>query len=333
MQFLGAFSLLSFLAGPAVATYKDDCPDCTEIYNGGCNKDSGPVKLLIGNGGAGQSGLVKALADSFIQNQTNGCSENIFQIGWVKGDTTVTIKNLKTGHVHVGITYHKVAEQIAIDAGFAKGCILQNATEKPCYTFRDHFYLVGPRGNPAHVEKDDNIMNAFRKIYETGERGEARFLTRFDKSATNIKDSEMWIGIGQVPWAHDYSEWYHQYIDYPVQALTEAITQGEYTITDRGTYLTLMREDHEELLNRGDIITSSNIQASHRSYVDAFVQWVHGPDGQGVIRNYHKPPKNYCLYKGFPTDGDSLEPDNCTWDLDASKACAAHDDGDVRVDL
>ncbi|KAF4218794.1 hypothetical protein CNMCM8980_004978 [Aspergillus fumigatiaffinis] len=301
MQFLGAFSLLGFLAGLAVAAYNDACPSCTEIYDGGCDKDSGTVEILIGNGGAGQSGLAKALADSFIQKQTNNCRANIFKIGWVKGDPTKTINNLKAGHVHVGITYHKVAEQIAIDTGFAKGCMYEddskhpcftdckNVTEKPCYTFRDHFYLVGPRENPADVKKDDNIMNTFKKIYETGERGKARFLTRFDKSATNIKDSEMWIG-------------------------------------QRG-------ENHEELLNRGGIKTSRNIQASHRSYVEDFVKWVHGPDGQRVIRNYHKSPKNYCFYKGFPTDGHSLEPDNCTWDLGVRKACAAHDNGDERGDL
>jgi hypothetical protein len=55
MQFLGAFSLLSFLAGLAVAAYNDACPSCTEIYDGGCDKDSGTVKILIGNGGAGPS--------------------------------------------------------------------------------------------------------------------------------------------------------------------------------------------------------------------------------------------------------------------------------------
>jgi hypothetical protein len=61
MQFLGAFSLLSFLAGLAVAAYNDACPSCTEIYDGGCDKDSGTVKILIGNAGAGQSGLAKGI--------------------------------------------------------------------------------------------------------------------------------------------------------------------------------------------------------------------------------------------------------------------------------
>jgi hypothetical protein len=44
--------------------------------------------------------------------------------------------------------------------------------------------------------------------------------------------------------------------------------------------------------------------------------------------------KIIAFYKGFPTDGHSLESDNCTWDLDVHKAaCAAHDNGDERGDL
>jgi hypothetical protein len=51
-----------------------------------------------------------------------------------KGDTTKTINNLKAGHVHVGITYHKVAEQIAIDTGSAKGCMYEDDSKHPCVT-------------------------------------------------------------------------------------------------------------------------------------------------------------------------------------------------------
>ena len=83
----------------------------------------------------------------------------------------------------------------------------------------------------------------FSNIFATAEEGTSdppvRFLTRYDKSATNIKDSQLWIGIGQVPWATAYSKWYHQYIAYPIQALTAAILLDEYTITDRGTYLSI----------------------------------------------------------------------------------------------
>ncbi|THC89714.1 hypothetical protein EYZ11_010846 [Aspergillus tanneri] len=282
----------------------------------------------------------------FINSKIKDCDDpKVFRVGWVKGDTTQTINNLKEHKIDIGITYHQVAEQNAIGGGFAKGCNYErddkedhkkcyqkpcfdsctNPVERPCSTFTDHFYLVGPKENPAKIDPSkDDITTTFRKIYEAGERGEVRFLTRFDKSATNIKDSEMWIGIGQV-----YSDWYHQYIAFPVEALTEAIKQGEYTITDRGTFLTLMSSSKDltdnttiyrkgencgdPLLNPADIIVSGQPLDSHKPYMDDFVRWVHDSDGQAVIRNYIKPPQKYCFYNGFDLDLKG----NCTWDLDA----------------
>lgn len=68
----------------------------------------------------------------------------------------------------------------------------------PCYTFRDHFYLTGPKESTTGIADGDDIKKTFSKLYNSAEAGNARFLSRFDKSATNIKDSELWINIGQV---------------------------------------------------------------------------------------------------------------------------------------
>src|ERR1700690_3381104 len=88
-----------------------------------------------------------------------------------------------------------------------------------------------------------------------------RFLSRYDKSATNIKESLLFAEIGQVsaysscvyslnpsptmqiPWAYAYSKWYHQYPRYPIPALTAASLLGEYTLSDRGTFLTLQSQN------------------------------------------------------------------------------------------
>ncbi|PYH82636.1 hypothetical protein BO82DRAFT_364034 [Aspergillus uvarum CBS 121591] len=71
---------------------------------------------------------------------------------------------------------------------------------------------VGPHSNPAQLNKTD-ILTMFSSIYTAAENssalGRTRFLSRHVKSTTSIKDSDLWIGIGQ------------------------------YTITDRGTYMYL----------------------------------------------------------------------------------------------
>ena len=63
-----------------------------------------------------------------------------------------------------------------------------------------------------------------------------RFLSRFDKSATNIKESAIWASIGQTPWSYPVSFFYHVDTEFPYQALATAAKLGEYTLTDRGTW-------------------------------------------------------------------------------------------------
>lgn len=156
-------------------------------------------------------------------------------MGWIKSDTFYSIQYLKTGEADIGITYNPAAEEIAIKQGIAKS--------PSYYAFRDHFLLAGPKENPANISKGDDIMTTFANLHEAAEgpatEPPVRFLSRYDKSATNIKETLLWAGIGQVPWATAYSTWYHQYIAFPIQALTAAIILQEYTITDRGTILSL----------------------------------------------------------------------------------------------
>ena len=83
---------------------------------------------------------------------------------------------------------------MAVEAGIAKAPIY--------YLFRDHFLIVGPPENPANLTENDDTKTIFSKLYASAEAGTAdpptRFLSRYDKSATNIKDSLLWINIGQV---------------------------------------------------------------------------------------------------------------------------------------
>ncbi|RHZ55573.1 uncharacterized protein CDV56_108002 [Aspergillus thermomutatus] len=274
---------LAFLAASSLAV------DPAAVYTGGYS--GGGVQLRIGNGGAGQSGLIKALADAFIQSSVkNGSSP--FKVAWYKSDTTESTNYLKDDTVDVGITYTPAAEEIAIKQGVAK--------------------------SPA-LNKADDIKSMFSNIYAIASAGDAanvttpvHFLTRYDKSATNIKDSQLWIEIGQVPWATAYSTWYHQYIAYPIQALTAAILLEEYTITDRGTYLSIDQElankttiykaatddAADPLLNPAHMLVDK--KATNMKMADKFTQWVISAEGQAVITGFKKNEKQ--LYTAAPAN-------------------------------
>lgn len=61
----------------------------------------------------------------------------------------------------------------------------------------------------------------------------------YDKSASNICESKIWATIGQTPWAHPWSTWYHRFLGFPFQALRMASRLGEYTLVDRGTWYSI----------------------------------------------------------------------------------------------
>lgn len=93
-----------------------------------------------------------------------------------------------------GITYNEVAESIAIGQGVA--------LNPSFYLWRDHFLLAGPTANPANISLNSTVSEMFLQLYTAAEQtvttGAVRFLSRYDKSATNVKESQQWITISQV---------------------------------------------------------------------------------------------------------------------------------------
>ena len=106
----------------------------THIYYGTTKDISLPVKLRIATGGAGQSGLLKALAHAFIDDYISETKCSPFAVSWIKSDTTASFNHLADGSADLSITYNAAAEQIAIAQGIA---------DKHVYAWRDHFLLVG----------------------------------------------------------------------------------------------------------------------------------------------------------------------------------------------
>ncbi|EAQ85251.1 hypothetical protein CHGG_09265 [Chaetomium globosum CBS 148.51] len=264
------------------------------VYDGGYGNDSS-ILLGIGNGGAGQSGLIKALADAFIEQKVSNGSEP-FRVAWYQSDTTYSINYLKDALIDVAITYSPAAERIAIEQGIA--------LDPAYYAFRDHFLIVGPPSNPANVSGTSDIYTLFSDLHEAAEAKNTtppvRFLSRYDKSATNIKESDLWISIGQVPWSTAYSTWYHQYITFPLEALSAAILLDEYTLTDRGTFLSLPANLTSEttvfkaatdaaddpLLNPAHLLVGA--RAPNPETAAEFARWLVGGEGQKVVGGFEK---------------------------------------------
>jgi len=112
---------------------------------------------------------------------------------------------------------------------------------------------------------------------------------------------------------------------YPIDALTAAAVLKEYTVTDRGTWLStpknvtdlLVRynegkdeDENDPLLNPAFFLSSSH-SCPHNKYVaDRFLNWTISDEGQAAIASYTRPNSTDILYTRAPT-GD-LVIKNCS---------------------
>ncbi|KAL8774843.1 MAG: hypothetical protein Q9209_000782 [Squamulea sp. 1 TL-2023] len=267
---------------PDVAKNNPPHIDPEEVYYGPFEEEKPPIELRIATGGAGQSGLIKAFADKFIDDHVRETGCKPFAVAWIKSDTAGSFNNLSQGSADLSITYHPAAEDIAKQQGF---------TDRSVYAWRDHFMLVGPTTNPAKLDPSPrtSIFDLFGQLFRGAVANPAavRFLSRYDKSATNVKEAFIWTTIGQTPWAYPYSDFYHRYTSFPFQALEVAAKLGEYTLVDRGTWygvdqwirdsMTVYMEQHDTdtnqtLLNPAHALVGT--WGKYRDTANAFADWM-----------------------------------------------------------
>lgn len=184
---------------------------------------SAKIVIKIGNGGAGPTGIIRALAEGYLQE-----SGVKYAIAWYQDISPNTLKQLKNGVIDIALVYEKEQGNQAMKEGWATN-----------YTpiFNDHFLIVGPKKNEAKLNRKDFVTDAFTKIAELG-KGSAvpTFLSRDDNSGTNVKEQSIWNSIKMQPW-QDKSVWYVKSHVFPQAALLQAEKESLYTLTDWGTWL------------------------------------------------------------------------------------------------
>ncbi len=89
----------------------------------------------------------------------------------------------------------------------------------------NYFILVGPLENPAGIEKEITMKQAFKRIYENG----SLFISRGDHSGTHMKELEIWKSIGLNP---EGKRWHLEVGVGMGQALITASEKSAYTLSD-----------------------------------------------------------------------------------------------------
>ena len=88
----------------------------TNIYNSVPKEvyGSGPIKLRLGNGGAGPTGILRVLAEDYLKLR-----QADFSIAWYQNISHMNLSALRRKDIDIALTYERDQEATAIKEGFA----------------------------------------------------------------------------------------------------------------------------------------------------------------------------------------------------------------------
>ncbi|MHA1410298.1 MAG: substrate-binding domain-containing protein [Candidatus Odinarchaeia archaeon] len=115
------------------------------------------------------------------------------------------------------------------------------------------FIIVGPLSDPANIAGLTNATEAFIRIYDAGQAGLIKFYSRGDSSGTESKEASIWE---QTPYGRPTNDsWYFKTGQGMGSTLTITNEMDGYTLTDRGTWLSMMDSlTYLKLLTENDTV-------------------------------------------------------------------------------
>lgn len=176
------------------------------------------------------------------------------------------------------------------------------------------FILLGPKEDPAKAASAASTKDAFKAIMDT----QSVFASRGDKSGTNTKELSIWSSIGITP-TKDMT-WYKALGQGMGDTLIFANEQKVYTLSDRGTYLsmrdklpdliivlggnTLAENKDKSLLNPYGVMAVNPDKHPGVKYDLAmqFIKWITSVDEQQKIGDYGKDKYGQSLF--YPSSAE-----------------------------
>ncbi len=123
------------------------------------------------------------------------------------------------------------------------------------YIMYNDFVIVGPPEDPAGLsdlaEEGAGIQATIERLYQAGNEGQLRFLSRGDNSGTHVKEMELWemAGLEDI----EGTGWYNALGQGMGSTLITANEMAGYALADRGTFLSMAEEiANLKILYEGD---------------------------------------------------------------------------------
>jgi tungstate transport system substrate-binding protein len=174
------------------------------------------------------TGLLDALAPRF-QEQT-GYTLKPIAVG-----SGAALELGERGEADVLLVHSPAAEEEYMATGFG--------TERRTVMYND-FVIVGPPADPAGIAEAESADDAMTRIAEA----QTTFISRGDDSGTHALERRLWEAAGITP----EGDWYTESGTGMGDTLNIASERAGYTLSDRGTFLSLRDRLGLEVLLEGD---------------------------------------------------------------------------------
>lgn len=252
---------------------------CLLLILSGCTKTTKTL-ILATTTSTEQTGLLETILPDFTQK--TGIEVKVIAVG-----TGQALEMGKNGEADVLLVHSKAAEEDFISDGYGM--------QRFDVMYND-FVMVGPEADPLEINKQykSDIQNAFKELQN------GIFISRGDDSGTHKKELTIWKKIGVEP----SGDWYISAGKGMGEVLQMANEKKAYTLTDRGTYLSMSKdldlvicvEKDPSLLNQYGVIAVNPAKnpSVHVDLANAFIEWIKSDEtqikiGEFGVKEYGEP--------------------------------------------
>jgi tungstate transport system substrate-binding protein len=247
-----------------------------------CGSESPRVLRLATTTSTEDSGLLEAILPDF--EQRHNARVDVVAVG-----TGQALELARRGDADVVLVHARSAEDLFLEEGFG--------TARFDVMYND-FVLIGPEADPAGARASATAAEALAVIAQTGET----FVSRGDDSGTHAKERSLWRAAGTEPDVD--SGWYLSIGQGMGEALQMAAESRAYTLSDRGTYLSMLatlpgltilfgganiaENTDPDLLNPYGVIPVNPAKVAGVDYELAvlFAEWLISPETQAGIGSF-----------------------------------------------
>ncbi len=243
------------------------------------------------------AGIVGALEDAY-ETKTG------VRVRHVGAGTAEALRIGQTGAVDLVLVHAKALEEKFVADGYG--------TKRIDLMYND-FVIMGPAADPAGIKGEKSATAALKKIADK----KALFISRGDKSGTNVKEIEVWDAASIKP-SGDWYRIYEKGASGNAPTLLYTDEQNAYTLMDRATFITnkdkiknlaVLVESDEILLNYISMIpvNQAKFPKINAAGADKFVQWLVSAEAQTIIKDFGKAKYGEPLFYPNSPEGKALK--------------------------